>query len=57
MPIYGFYEEKIPIFRETNTPHELESLLTVDEVNGMVARIVFLEDLLKEIERIIRDEV
>ena len=37
--ISGFYEEEFPQFRQGEPQHELESLVTAKEVNGLIKMI------------------
>ena len=45
--LVGFYEDEYPVYSKGWT-HELQSPVTVEELNGMVARIRELETKLKD---------
>jgi hypothetical protein len=47
--ISGFYEDRVPQFRQGPPVHELESLVTADEVAGYVRKIEELRAKLKAI--------
>lgn len=44
--VWGFYEEEHPQYRQGQPTHELESEVTADECNGLVAKIASLESQL-----------
>lgn len=47
--ISGFYEEEKPHFRQGAPKHELEELVTAEEVTGYVEQIVTLRAALREL--------
>lgn len=52
--ISGFYEELVPTFRQGMPTHELEELVSAEEVTRYVARIQSLRKLLAESEGRVR---
>lgn len=51
--ISGFYEELVPSFRQGAPKHELESLVTAEEVTGYVARIEQQREQLNRVNKMI----
>lgn len=51
--ISGFYEERAPIFRQGAPRHELESVVTAEEVSGYINRVQELEAQVEDMTQVL----
>jgi len=47
--VSGFYEEARPVYTQGPPTHELQDLVTAEEANGLIEKIVELEKLVKQL--------
>lgn len=55
--ISGFYEEEIPQFRQGTPQHELESVVTAEEVTAYVQKIAWQTDRIKALEAEVEHQI